>query len=68
MTPNQVVVLGGTGDIGSVIVRHLKNFGVRIVAPSSKQVNLKNFSESKLFFSSIKEPFELIYAAFDRSM
>lgn len=67
MTPNQVVVLGGAGDIGSVIVRHLKNSGVRVIAPSSKQVDLKNLSESKSFFSSIKEPFELIFAALDRS-
>lgn len=67
MTPNQVVVLGGAGDIGSVIVRHLKNSGVRVIAPSSKQVDLKNLSESKSFFSSFKEPFELIFAALDRS-
>lgn len=68
MTPNLVVVLGGSGDIGSVIVRHLKNSGVRFIAPSSRQVNLKNLSESKSFFSSIKEPFELIFAALDRSI
>ncbi len=67
MTPNPVLVLGGAGDIGSVIVRHLKNSGVRVIAPSSKQVDLKNLSESKSFFSSIKEPFELIFAALDRS-
>jgi nucleoside-diphosphate-sugar epimerase len=68
MTSNQVVVLGGSGDIGSVIVRHLKDSGIRFIAPSSKQVDLKNLKESKSFFSSIKEPFELIFAALDRSV
>lgn len=68
MTPNQVVVLGGSGDIGSVIVRHLKNSGFRCIAPSSKQVDLKNSIESESFFSTINGPFELIFAALDRSV
>ena len=68
MTPNQVVVLGGSGDIGSVIVRHLKNSGIRCISPSSKQVDLKNPIESKSFFSTINRPFELVFAALDRSV
>jgi nucleoside-diphosphate-sugar epimerase len=68
MTPNQVVVLGGSGDIGSVIVRHLKNSGIHCIAPSSKQVDLKNSIESKSFFSTINGPFELVFAALDRSI
>lgn len=68
MTPNPVVVLGGSGDIGSVIVRHLNNSGIRCIAPSSKQVNLTNSKESESFFSTINEPFELIYAALDRNI
>lgn len=67
MTPNQVVVLGGSGDIGSVIVSGLKNSGIRCIAPSSKQLNLKNSNECESFFSSITKPFELIFAALDRN-
>ncbi len=68
MTSNPVVVLGGSGDVGSVIVRHLKNSGIHCVAPSSKQVDLKNSIESKSFFSTINGPFELVFAALDRSI
>jgi nucleoside-diphosphate-sugar epimerase len=58
------VVLGGSGDIGSVLVARLKGNHARFLAPTSKQVDLTDTSSTKKFFSSLSEPYSLVFAAF----
>lgn len=64
MIKDLTVVLGGSGDIGSVLVARLETSGCRYLAPSSKQVDLTDASSTQTFFSSISEPFVLVFAAF----
>ncbi len=64
MSQKLVVVLGGTGDIGSALVRELKNSGYRYLAPSSVQVDLTNAFSTEAFFSTVSEPYLLVFAAF----
>lgn len=64
MIKDLTVVLGGSGDIGSVLVARLETSGCRYLAPSSKQVDLTDVSSTQTFFSSISEPFVLVFAAF----
>ena len=58
------VVLGGSGDIGSVLVARLQENRARFLAPTSKQVDLTDTSSTKHFFSSLSEPYSLVFAAF----
>jgi nucleoside-diphosphate-sugar epimerase len=58
------VVLGGSGDIGSVLVARLQENRARFLAPTSKQVDLTDTSSTKKFFSSLSEPYSLVFAAF----
>ena len=64
MIEDLTVVLGGSGDIGSVLVTRLKTSGCRYLAPSSTQVNLTDASSTQTFFSAISEPYVLVFAAF----
>jgi len=64
MTRDMTVVLGGSGDIGSVLVARLKENQDSFLAPTSKQVDLTNPGSTENFFSSISEPYSLVFAAF----
>ena len=64
MNRNITVVLGGSGDIGSVLVARLQENRARFLAPTSKQVDLTDTSSTKHFFSSLSEPYSLVFAAF----
>lgn len=50
MIKDLTVVLGGSGDIGSVLVARLETSGSRYLAPSSKQVDLTDVSSTQTFF------------------
>ena len=64
MSRDLTVVLGGSGDIGSVIVARLKENQDNFLAPSSKQVDLTDAHSTQNFFTSITEPYSLVFAAF----
>lgn len=64
MTRALTVVLGGSGDIGSVLVARLKKNQDRFLAPTSKQVDLTSTTSTKSFFSSISDPYSVVFAAF----
>ncbi len=64
MNRDMTVVLGGSGDIGSVLVARLKDNCARVLAPTSKQVDLTDTNSTKNFFSSLAEPYSLVFAAF----
>lgn len=58
------VVLGGSGDIGSVLVARLQENRARFLAPTSQQVDLTDTDSTKHFFSSLSEPYSLVFSAF----
>jgi nucleoside-diphosphate-sugar epimerase len=58
------VVLGGSGDIGSILVARLRENHARFLAPTSKQVDLTDTRSTRKFFSSLSEPYSLVFAAF----
>jgi nucleoside-diphosphate-sugar epimerase len=58
------VVLGGSGDIGSVLVEDLKENQVHYLAPTSQQVDLTDAESTEKFFSSLSEPYSVVFAAF----
>ena len=58
------VVLGGSGDIGSVIVAQLREDKNHFLAPTSNQVDLTDTESTQNFFASITEPYSLVFAAF----
>lgn len=64
MLRDLTVVLGGSGDIGSVIVAQLKENQAHFLAPTSKQVDLTDAESTQIFFTSINEPYSLVFAAF----
>lgn len=48
------LILGGSGLVGSALVRvHLKN-DLLCIYPSSKELNLLNFSDVYEYFSTVK--------------
>ena len=64
MSRDLTVVLGGSGDIGSVIVSQLREDKNHFLAPTSNQVDLTDTESTQNFFASITEPYSLVFAAF----
>ena len=64
MSVDLTVVLGGSGDIGSVIVAQLREDQKHFLAPTSNQVDLTDAESTQIFFMSITEPYSLVFAAF----
>ena len=64
MARDLTIVFGGSGDIGSVIVEHLKENKRHFLAPTSKQVDLTDADNTQNFFSSISESYSVVFAAF----
>lgn len=64
MTRDMTVVLGGSGDIGSVLVARLREKRDHFIAPTSKQVDLTDAGSTEKFFSSLSEPYSVVFAAF----
>ena len=64
MARDLTVVLGGSGDIGSVLVAQLKENQDRFLAPTSKQVDLTDAQSTQIFFASINESYSVVFAAF----
>ena len=61
---NQVVVLGGSGDVGSVLVSKLVDQRIKFTSPTSKQVDLRNALQTRNFFSTISGAYSLVFGAF----
>ena len=64
MARDLTVVLGGSGDIGSVLVAQLKENQESFLAPTSKQVDLTDAQSTQIFFASINESYSVVFAAF----
>ena len=64
MARDLTVVLGGSGDIGSVLVAQLKENQDRFLAPTSKQVDLTDAQSTQIFFTSINESYSIVFGAF----
>ncbi len=64
MARDLTVVLGGSGDIGSVLVSQLKENQESFLAPTSKQVDLTDAQSTQIFFASINESYSVVLAAF----
>lgn len=64
MARDLTVVLGGSGDIGSVLVAQLKENQESFLAPTSKQVDLTDAQSTRIFFASINESYSVVFAAF----
>jgi len=59
-----IVLLGGHGDIGSVVAVQLRNAGHTVVAPTSKQLDLTDPVAAEAFFSSLTGEYSLMFFAF----
>ena len=64
MARDLTVVLGGSGDIGSVLVAQLKENQDSFLAPTSKQVDLTDAQSTQIFFTSINESYSIVFGAF----
>lgn len=64
MARDLTVVLGGSGDIGSVLVAQLKENHDSFLAPTSKQADLTDAESTQNFFTSINESYSVVFAAF----
>ncbi len=64
MARDLTIVLGGSGDIGSVLVAQLEKNQESFLAPTSKQVDLTNADNTQTFFSSISDAYSVVFAAF----
>lgn len=66
MNDGVVVLLGGSGDIGSVIVNKLAQQQVRFVSPTSRQLDLTQINSTREFFSSISGQYSIVFSVIDR--
>jgi len=59
-----IVLLGGHGDIGSVVATQLRDAGNTVVAPNSKQLDLTDLVAAAAFFRSLTGEYDLMFFAF----
>jgi nucleoside-diphosphate-sugar epimerase len=59
-----IVVLGGSGDIGSAVVKSLRTLGHDVLAPLSLDLDLSIAEDVRVFFASIPPAYGLVFSAF----
>jgi nucleoside-diphosphate-sugar epimerase len=58
------VILGVTGDIGSVVARHFAQIASQVIAPTSRQLDLTDGDAVESFFHRLRLDYGLFFAAF----
>jgi nucleoside-diphosphate-sugar epimerase len=59
-----IIVLGGSGDIGSAVVKSFRALGHDVLAPLSSDVDLSIANDVRTFFDSIQSVYGLVFSAF----
>jgi len=59
-----IVVLGATGDVGSVVVSRLEANGFSVLAPTKSELDLTHRASVARYFGAIARPYGLVLTAF----